>query len=179
MIKNYLKHVASVAAVACGAALLAGLGVAMSATAAAATSDACAPPDPALLRTTWQAFRSATLAGAPASVARFYQFPVKLLPPMDGDRPLAISRAAFIKNYRLLFQQGPADSEIGLLTEMKHGEDSDYIPAVKFDAVRCAYAGPTRIASYNFVYDKKAGWQVASIFYGEDYAIAKDAGVDR
>ncbi|MTV40025.1 hypothetical protein [Duganella radicis] len=34
------------------------------------------------------------------------------------------------------------------------------------DAYQRAFIGPPRIEDYNFAYDKKAGWQIDSIFYG-------------
>lgn len=144
-----------------------------------ASAGPCAPPDPAALPATWKAFRAATLQGQPEDVARYYRFPLKLLPPMDGEAPLKITRPVFIKNYAELFQHSPADSEVGLLTAMKKTSGKEYVPQVKFDQVKCAYVGPTRIVDYNFVYDKKSGWQIESLFYGSDFDIAKAAELDR
>lgn len=144
-----------------------------------ASAASCAPPDPAALPATWKAFRAATLQGQPEEAARYYRFPLKLLSPMDGETPLKIARPVFIKNYAELFQHSPADSEVGLLTAMKKTTGKEYLPQVKFNEATCAYVGPTRIEDYNFVYDKKSGWQVESLFYGSDYDIAKSAGLDR
>jgi len=144
-----------------------------------AGAEPCSAPDPALLQSTWQSFRSATLAGQPEQAARYYKFPLQLLPPMDGTKPLKITRPAFIKNYAELFQRGPADTEVSLLTAMKKSTGKEYIPQTKFDTAKCAFIGPTRIEDYNFVYDKKAGWQVESLYYGsDDFDIAKSAGLD-
>jgi hypothetical protein len=55
--------------------------------------------------------RAAGLAGQPEQVARYYKFPVQLLPPMDGMKPMKITRPVFIKNYAELFQRGPADTD--------------------------------------------------------------------
>lgn len=156
-----------------GASLIAGLSTPASA------GETCSAPDPAMLRSTWQSLRTATLAGQPEQIARYYKFPLQLLPPMDGTKPLKIARPVFIKNYAELFQRSPADTEIAMLTAMKKSTGQEYIPQTKFDNAKCAYVGPTRIVDYNFVYDKKAGWQVESLFYGsDDFDIAKSAGLD-
>jgi hypothetical protein len=144
-----------------------------------ASAEPCAHPDPAALPATWKAFRAATLQGQPEEAARYYRFPLKLLSPMDGETPLKIDRPVFIRNYAELFQHSPADSEVGVLTAMKKTTGKEYVPQVKFDEAKCAYVGPTRIEDYNFVYDKKSGWLVESLFYGSDYDIAKSAGLDR
>ncbi|WP_343733114.1 hypothetical protein [Duganella sp.] len=145
-----------------------------------AGAEPCSAPDPALLRTTWQSFRTATLAGQPEQVARYYKFPVQLLPPMDGIKPMKITRPVFIKNYVELFQRGPADTEIAMLTAMKKTTGNEYIPQTKFDSAKCAFIGPTRIEDYNFVYDKKAGWQVDSLYYdNNDLELAKSSQLDR
>jgi hypothetical protein len=145
-----------------------------------AGAEPCSAPDPALLQSTWQAFRSATLAGQPEQAARYHKFPLQLLPPMDGTKPMKITRPVFIKNYAELFQRGPADTEISLLTAMKKSGGKESIQQIKFDTAKCAFIGPTRIADYNFVYDKKAGWLVESLYYGSnDFEIAKSAGLDR
>ncbi|HEX5343549.1 MAG TPA: hypothetical protein VFX55_13740 [Duganella sp.] len=145
-----------------------------------AGAEPCSAPDPALLQSTWQAFRGATLAGQPEQAARYYKFPLQLLPPMDGTKPLKITRTVFIKNYVELFQRGPADSEVTLLTAMKKSTGKEHIPQTKFDTAKCSFIGSTRIEDYNFVYDKKAGWQVESLYYGSnDFDIAKSAGLDR
>ncbi|MGY2285136.1 hypothetical protein [Pseudomonas gingeri] len=139
----------------------------------------CASPEPAALQATWQAFRSATLQGQPEQVERFYRFPLKLLPPMDGSASLNITRPVFLRNYAELFQQGPAGDEVGLLSAMKQSTGEEYITQVKFDDTQCAFIGPTRVEDYNFVYDSKAGWQIDSVYYGSDYDIARSAGLDR
>ncbi|MTV41519.1 hypothetical protein [Duganella radicis] len=145
-----------------------------------AGAEPCSAPDPALLQSTWQSFRTATLAGQPEQAARYHKFPLQLLPPMDGTQPLKITRPVFIKNYAELFQRGPADTEISLLTAMKKSGGKEYIPQTKFDTAKCAFVGPTRIEDYNFVYDKKAGWQIDSIFYGgNDFELAKSAELNR
>ncbi len=139
----------------------------------------CSAPDPALLRSTWLAFRAATLAGQPEQVARHYKFPLQLLPPMDGMKAMKISRSAFIKNYAELFQRGPADTEIVMLTEMKKSTGQEYIPQSHFDSSKCAYTTPTRIQDYDFVYAPKAGWLVESIYYdSNDLDIARSSGLD-
>ena len=50
---------------------------------------------------------------------------------------------------------------------------------IKFDELRCRYVGAARINDYNFVYDKKTGWQIESVYYGSDVEIARSAGRDR
>ena len=139
----------------------------------------CTAPDPLQLRAAWQGFRSATLAGHPDLAAKYYKFPVQLLGPMDNEKPLVVSRRAFIKNYRELFQQGPAGNEIGLLTALKKTKGNENLPSMFFNMQACRYATSTRVLEYNFVYDRKAGWQIDSVYYGEDYPIAKDAGLDQ
>ncbi|EEF25011.1 conserved hypothetical protein [Ricinus communis] len=139
----------------------------------------CSAPDASLLRATWQAFRAATLEGQPDQVIRYYKFPLQLLPPMEGMRPLKISRAAFLKNYAELFQRGPADTEIAMLTAMKKSTGKEFIPTATFDTKRCAYLVPTRIEDYNFVYDKKTGWVVESMYYdANDLNIGREAQLD-
>jgi len=145
-----------------------------------ANAEPCSAPDPALLRSTWQSFRTATLAGQPERVARYYKFPVQLLPPMDGMKPMKITRPVFIKNYTELFQRGPADTEIAMLTAMKKTTGKEYIPQPQFDATKCRYNVPTRIEDYNFVYDKKTGWQVESLYYdNNDLELARSSQLDR
>lgn len=145
-----------------------------------AGAEPCSAPDPALLRSTWQSFRAATLAGQPEQVARYYKFPVQLLPPMDGMKPMKITRPVFIKNYVELFQRGPADTEIAMLTAMKKSTGKEYIPQTRFDSAKCAFSGPTRIEDYNFVYDKKTGWLVESLYYdNNDLELAKSSQLDR
>jgi len=143
-------------------------------------AEPCSAPDPALLRTTWQSFRAATLNGQPEQVARYYKFPVQLLPPMDGMKPMKITRPVFIKNYAELFQRGPADTEIAMLTAMKKTTGKEYIPQQQFDSSKCRYNVPTRIEDYNFVYDKKAGWLVESLYYdNNDLELARSSQLDR
>jgi hypothetical protein len=145
-----------------------------------ASAAPCSAPDPALLRSTWQAFRAATLAGQPEQAARYYKFPLLLLPPMEGTKPLKITRPVFIKNYAELFQRGPADTEIVMLTEMKKSSGQEYIPQSHFDSSKCATIAPTRIEDYNFVYSQKAGWLVESMYYdSNDLGIARSSGLDR
>ncbi len=149
----------------------------LSSTASAAP---CSAPDPALLRSTWQAFRAATLAGQPEQVARHYKFPLHLLPPMDGIKPMTITRPVFIKHYAELFQRGPADTEIAMLTAMKKSTGREYIPQPGFDSATCRYSVPTRIEDYNFVYDKNAGWLVESLYYdNNDLELARSSQLDR
>jgi hypothetical protein len=145
-----------------------------------AGAEPCSAPDPALLRSTWQSFRAATLDGQPEQVARYYKFPIQLLPPMDGIKPMKITRPVFIKNYAELFQRGPADTEIAMLTAMKKTSGKEYIPQQQFDSSKCRYNVPTRIEDYNFVYDKKAGWLVESLYYdNNDLELAKSSQLDR
>ena len=148
-------------------------------TAGAAKAQACVAPDPLLLRTTWQAFRQATLAGQPQAVAGFIRFPLRLMGPMDDDKPLVISRPVFIKNYRELFQVGPAGDAVGLLTEMKKLNGAENVPAPVFDTALCRYPAAMRVRDYNFSYDKKDGWKIVSVFYGADYAVAKEAELNK
>ncbi|NVM79949.1 hypothetical protein FHW83_005791 [Duganella sp. SG902] len=145
-----------------------------------AGAEPCSAPDPALLRSTWQSFRAATLAGQPEQVARYYKFPVQLLPPMDGMKPMKITRPVFIKNYVELFQRGPADTEIAMLTAMKKTTGNEYIPQPEFNSSKCRFNVPTRIEDYNFVYDKKTGWLVESLYYdNNDLELAKSSQLDR
>lgn len=139
----------------------------------------CTRPDPAALRTAWQGFRSAMLQGQPEQTGKFLRFPLKLLSPMRGDKPLVVTRAVFLSNYAELFQVGAGDYEVALLTDMKKSSGNEYLPVPVFDEGRCAWAGPVRVGDYNFSYDKKAGWLIESIYYGQDYALAKDFGFDR
>lgn len=145
-----------------------------------ARAEPCSAPDPAVLRSTWQSFRNATLAGQPEQVARYYKFPVQLLPPMDGMKPMKITRPVFIKHYAELFQRGPADTEIAMLTAMKKSTGKEYIPQPQFDSTKCRYKVPTRIEDYNFVYDKNAGWLVESLYYdNNDLELARSSQLDR
>jgi hypothetical protein len=145
-----------------------------------ASAEPCSAPDPALLRSTWQSFRAATLAGQPEQVARYYKFPVLLLPPMEGTAPMKITRPVFIKNYTQLFQRGPADDEIAMLTAMKSSTGKEYIPQAEFNAAKCSYNVPIRIEDYNFVYDQKAGWRVESLYYdSNDLRLARSSKLDR
>jgi len=140
----------------------------------------CSAPDPSLLRSTWQSFRAATLVGQPEQVARYYKFPVLLLPPMEGNAPMKITRPVFIKNYTELFQRGPADTEIAMLTAMKNSTGKEYIPQAEFNAAKCTYNVPIRIEDYNFVYDQKAGWRVESLYYdSNDLGLARSSRLDR
>jgi hypothetical protein len=154
--------------------------VTLAASLPAFSAQPCTPPDPAMLQATWQGFRTAMLQGQPEQVARYYKFPVTLLPPMDGTAPLKISRAAFLKNYGELFQQNPAGEEVSMLTDMKKSTGKEYIRQMRFDDSKCAYIASTRIEDYNFVYDKKTGWKIDSLFYGSnDLELAKSSGLDR
>ncbi|TFW13640.1 hypothetical protein [Duganella callida] len=145
----------------------------------AARAEPCSKPDAASLQNTWQAFRTASLQNQPEQIARFYRFPLKLLPPMDGAAPLQIERPVFLKNYAALFQKSPAGDEIGLLAALKQSGGKEYIPQTRFDEARCRYISPTRVGDYNFIYDKKTGWQIESLYYGSDIDIARSAGLDR
>lgn len=125
-------------------------------------------------------FSDATLAGQPEQVARYYKFPVQLLPPMDGMKPMKIARLVFIKHYAELFQRGPADTEIAMLIAMKKSTGKEYIPQPQFDSTKCRYNVPTRIEDYNFVYDKAAGWLVESLYYdNNDLELARSSQLDR
>lgn len=145
----------------------------------ATAAEACVMPDAKELQTTWAAFRGATLAGHPEAVAKFYQFPIKLMGPMDEDKPLVISRAVFVKNYRELFQVGPAGDEIGLLADMKKAAGAEHFPKMYFDAQQCRYLTSARVRDYNFIYARKEGWRITSVFYGTDYWVAKEAELNK
>ncbi len=167
-----MKH--TLMTVLAGASLMAGLST------PATAGEACSAPDPALLRSIWQSFRAATLAGQTEQVAHYYKFPVLLLPPMEGTSPLKITRPVFIKNYVELFQRGPADNEIAMLTAMKNSTDKTYIPQAEFNVTKCTYNVPIRIEDYNFVYDRKSGWRVESLYYDyNDLRLAKSSHLDR
>lgn len=131
----------------------------------AATAAACARPDPALLRTTWQSFRAATLGGQPQELLRFYRFPLGLLSPFDGDKPRRLSRADFLAHYDALFRRRLDGDTDDLLTQMKKSGGNEFIREANFDADKCAYAAATRIGDYYFVYGKKSGWQVESLYH--------------
>lgn len=154
-------------------------GAAGTATTANTAANSCTRPDPAALRSAWQGFRSAMLQGQAEQTGKFLRFPLKLLSPMRGDKPLVVTRPVFLSNYAQLFQVGAGDYEVALLTEMKKSSGNEYVPTPAFDESRCAWAGPVRIGDYNFSYDKKTGWLIESIYYGQDYALAKDFGFDR
>lgn len=139
----------------------------------------CTRPDPVALRSAWQGFRSAMLQGQAEQTVKYLRFPLKLLPPMRGDKPLVVTRAVFLSNYAELFQVGAGDYEVALLTDMKKSSGNEFVPAPVFDESRCTWAGPVRVGDYNFSYDGKAGWLIESIYYGQDYALAKDFGFDR
>ena len=166
-------------------ALAGGLALSLSAHAVAAGAAAPAPaaacprPDPAALRNAWQGFRAAMLKGQAEQTGRFMRFPLKLLSPMRGDKPLVVSKAVFLSNYAELFQVGAGDYEVALLTEMKKTSGDEYIPAPRFEEARCAWESPVRINDYNFSYDRKTGWLIESIYYGQDYSLAKEFGYDR
>jgi hypothetical protein len=107
----------------------------------------------------WQSFRAATLNGQPEQVARYYKFPVQLLPPMDGMKPMKITRPVFIKNYAELFQRGPADTEIAMLTAMKKTTGKEYIPQQQFDSSKCRYNVPTASkTTISSMIKKPGGW---------------------
>jgi hypothetical protein len=133
----------------------------------------CNAPDPAALRSTWQAYRGAALAGNAEQAAQFHKFPLKLLPPMQGPKPMLISRKVFVHNYGALFQRHPDGQEIGLFAAMKAGSGNEAIPKIHFDAQKCALSAPVSVADYDFTYDQKRGWLIEAIEYGGDFDTAK------
>lgn len=77
--------------------------IALLLTALSGSALACQAPTPDSLRAAWIAVRAAALQDDPGASARLYKFPLLLLSPFDGDRPLRVTRTAFNDNYVDLF----------------------------------------------------------------------------
>jgi hypothetical protein len=130
---------------------------------------ACRCPDTESLRTSWKSFRAAALTGKPESVEKFYKFPLVILSPMEGERPMKIPRSVFKKNYEKLFVKDDANLESDMYAALKKADGNEYIRPIQFSVERCALQGAVRIADYNFDYDQKRGWFIKSMYYGEGF----------
>ncbi|NRR30295.1 hypothetical protein HSX11_08845 [Oxalobacteraceae bacterium] len=151
----------------------------LSAHAIAGAADTCTAPDMAGLRSTWQAFRNASLHGTPDQIAKYYKLPVKLLSPMDGDKPFKLDRKPFMAHYPAIFRKDVAGEESELIKNLRRTKDNEYISDVYFNREKCAFVGAIRINDYNFVQDKKAGWLIESVYFGGDYYYLQDMASDK
>ncbi len=134
---------------------------------------ACRAPTPDSLRAAWITVRAAALQDEPGTSARLYKFPLLLLSPFDGDRPLRVTKAAFNDNYGDLF-----GAEMQFRQELKKTKDSQYIEKFDIDDKTCQLKWPVRVYDYNFIYDQKAGWLVKSLYAPEAYGLYKDGVTD-
>lgn len=125
---------------------------------------ACQTPTPDSLRAAWVTWRTAMLKDEPGASARLYQFPFLLLSAYQGDRPLRVTKAAFLDNYTDLF-----GAAMQFRQELKQTTDNEHIEKIDFDDKACKLKFTVRIHDTNFTYDQKAGWLVQSIYMPEAY----------
>lgn len=127
------------------------------------------------LTKTWLSFRDSSLKKNPEQISQFYKFPLKLLSPFDEDKPIVISKKFFLEEYETIFRDVD-EEDTDLFKALKKTRGNEYIPRNEFDANGCAYAvhGEVRIEDYNFVWKKRNGWLIESVFYGKEYFTLKD-----
>ena len=130
---------------------------------------ACVCPDVESLRTSWKSFRTAALTGKPDNVEKFYKFPLVILSPMEGERPIKITHSVFKKNYEKLFVKDAANAESDMYAALKKADGNEYIRPFQFSTKKCGLEGDVRIEDYNFDYDQKRGWVIKSMYYGEGF----------
>jgi hypothetical protein len=130
----------------------------------------CQNGDITSLTETWKSFRRASLHEAPEKIAKFYKFPLKLYSPTDShgidEKPILVSRSAFFKDYRSIFRESDLGEETVLFQELKTTTGNESIRRNYFDDKGCnSPPGPIGVESYDFIWDKKYGWQIESISY--------------
>lgn len=129
----------------------------------------CSAPDPTILRSAWTAFRTASLEGSAAKVAKFYRFPLKLLSPYDDVAPAKVSQKFFMRKYSQIFQKSGGGENSSLQKALLQTTEKEHITKVPFDVRSCNYAVPTRISEYIWVFDKRKGWLVDAVYLGDEY----------
>jgi hypothetical protein len=131
----------------------------------------CQFGDATSLIETWKLFQSESLNGMPDNISKFYKFPLKLLSPFDGDKPIVISKKVFLKNYQFVFREDSSGEERELFKALKRMIGNDLIRKNDFDKQGCSHPAPgaIRVGEYNFIWSKKNRWAIESIFYGDSY----------
>lgn len=125
----------------------------------------------------WKSFRQASLHESPREIAKYYKFPLKLLSPYDDEKPILISKKAFLKDYGSIFQEIVQGHEIDLFKDLKKTTGNEYISERGFDQTGCRHPplNAIRIEDYNFIWATKNGWLIESVYYGSDYDLLKSS----
>jgi hypothetical protein len=139
----------------------------------------CQYGDMKSLRETWRSFRQASLYGSesPKEIAKYYKFPIKLLSPFDGEKPILISKKLFLIDYRSIFRELVPGDEIDLFKGLKKTTGDEYIPEREFDQTGCRRPplGPIRIEDYYFYWGAKNGWLIQSAYYSGQFDLLKSS----
>jgi hypothetical protein len=125
------------------------------------------------LAETWKLFRQVSLDGTPQKISSFYKFPLFLLGPYDGDKPIVISKKVFLQDYQFIFRQIVDETDTNLFSELKKTKENEYIPMNGFDRNGCNLSAKnqTRISDYVFIWNKRNGWLVKAVYVGVDYSL--------
>lgn len=114
----------------------------------------------------WSEFKNASLHDEPVKIANFYQFPLKLLPAYDDEKPIIVSKKFFIKYYPFIFKKNYWGNEVDLFTKLKaESANKKELSANYFTANGCIKSNSNRIDNYNFILTKYKSWQIESVYY--------------
>ncbi|MFL6659632.1 MAG: hypothetical protein ACJ8GW_16250 [Massilia sp.] len=144
-----------------------------------ASASACNTSSAEELRNFWQQFRAASLREAPARISKFYAFPLQVLGPYGDEKPIPVSRKAFLKKYALIFRTNiDNEGKAELLDSLEKFNDasSERELAQALRNKPCLEAPFTaRIASYHMTWSKGSGWAIDKVYYVDNFrALARE-----
>jgi hypothetical protein len=138
-----------------------------------AAATACDTTSPEELRNFWQQFRAASLHEAPAQISKFYAFPLQVLGPYGDEKPIRVSRKAFLEKYALIFRNNiDNDEKAELLDSLEKFSDAALARDLDqaFRNKPCLEAPFTaRIASYHMAWTKSSGWAIDQLYYVDNF----------
>ena len=138
----------------------------------AASANACEISSIDSLVVFWKDFRLASLNGNAHEASRYYSFPLLIKGPYYDDKPIRLSKKAFLKEYRAIFRVGLEGNEKS--TFLKDWETK---PISYWESKMTKAIMPTpgicvaRIDDYVLSWKSGSGWKVKEVYYNEDYDI--------
>lgn len=136
---------------------------------------ACSPEKIGEFYKTWNNFYSTAQENDPAKVSRFFNFPLKLRSPFDGEKPIVINRRTFLKNYPTIFLQFSPNQDNEIYAEFKKFKtlsESEFRHRVNLSSCeRNPQSGAIiHVGSYHFVWHPNKGWLIDAVDYGGSQA---------